>query len=81
MVAPWHFQELAKETLGGSCVSAARDPNTQDVAVLFHRPLGMAALPEDRAKDLILVPDIAQPARPAAQDSYKGVTEFATPTI
>ena len=54
------FQDLAKEALSGSLVSAACDQNIQDVPVLAHRSSKIMAFAEDRDEHFVHVPDVAE---------------------
>jgi len=61
------FQDLAKEALGGSLVSALCDQDVEHFAVLVHRSPKIMALPADRNEYLVHVPDVTEPPLPPPQ--------------
>ena len=58
--APLVLQQLAKEALSGSPVSAACDQNIQDFAVLVHRSSKIMTLAADCDEHFVHVPDVAE---------------------
>ena len=73
------LEELAKETLGGARVAARLNPNIQHATVLIHSSPEIVTSPVDAEIDLVQMPRIAAPGRPAAQFVGDVLAEFQTP--
>lgn len=72
------LQGLAKKTFSRSTISLLSRQNIDQVTILIHRSPEVVELAADLDKDLIHIPDIAQPAMPTVHVPSKGGTEFAT---
>ena len=58
---PLTFQNLAKEALGGSLVSVARDQDIEDIAVLVYRSPKIMTFAANRDEHFVHVPDVTKP--------------------
>ena len=67
------FQDLAKETLGGSLVSAACDQDIEDVTILINGSPTIMMLAADGDEQLVHVPDVtSRPCRRRRVRAYAG---------
>ncbi len=70
---------LSKEALSGPTVSALRDQNIDDIAVLVDRPPQVVAFAPDRNEQFIDVPDVSEPPLFPSQGTSISRTKLCTP--
>jgi len=73
------LQDLAKEALGSSLVSVARDQDIEDIAILVHRSPKIMTFAADADEHPVDVPDVAESTLSPPQSSGVRGSELPAP--
>ena len=73
------LQELAKEALSGSLVSAACGQDVEHIAVLVNSPPKIMTFAADGDEHFVHVPNVAEPALPSPQGAAVFRSKLAAP--